>query len=120
MKLKTDNPIPVKTRLKELLGDWLFISFSLIALFLLAMGFYTLILGGLPAFTEAQSQLKAVLASVGQVYSWFTNIGAFPTAFCALLSSFSLGSWDTWELSVVPIKQMLCQFSCQLQQGFSS
>ena len=26
MKLKTDNPIPVKTRLKELLGDWLFIS----------------------------------------------------------------------------------------------
>lgn len=43
MKLKTDNPIPVKTRLKEMLGDWLFISFYLISLFLLAMGFYNLV-----------------------------------------------------------------------------
>ena len=59
MKLKTDNPIPVKTRLKELLGDWLFILGYLIALFLLAMGFYNLVLGGIPAFTEAQSQLLA-------------------------------------------------------------
>ena len=59
MKLKTDNPIPVKTRLKELLGDWLFISFYLIALFLLAMGFYNLVLGNIPAFTESQSQLLA-------------------------------------------------------------
>ncbi len=33
MKLKIDNPIPVKTRLKELIGDWLFISDYLIALF---------------------------------------------------------------------------------------
>ena len=45
MKLKTVNPIPVKTRLKELFGDWLFISGYLIALFLLAMGFYNLVLG---------------------------------------------------------------------------
>ena len=104
------------------------------------MGLYNLVLGDIPAFTEAQSQLlafstsvlpltiifawltieKEVLASVGQVYSWFTSIGALLTAFCALLSSFSLGSWDIWELSVVLIKQIHCQFSCQLQQGFSS
>ena len=64
MKLKTDNPIPVKTRLKELLGDWLFISFYLISLFLLAMGFYSLILGGIPAFTEVQSQLLGFSTSV--------------------------------------------------------
>ena len=64
MKLKTDNPIPVKTRLKELIGDWLFISGYLIALFLLAMGFYNLVLGGIPAFTEAQSQLLAFSSSV--------------------------------------------------------
>ncbi len=70
-------------------------------------------------FTKSDIE-KEVLASVGQVYSWFTSIGAFPTAFCALLSSFSLGSWDIWELFVVLIKQMLCQFSCQPQQGFSS
>ena len=55
MKLKTDNPIPVKTRLKELFEDWLFISGYLITLFLLAMGFYNLVLGDIPAFTEAQS-----------------------------------------------------------------
>ena len=64
MKLKTDNPIPVKTRLKELFGDWLFISGYLISLFLLAMGFYNLVLGGIPAFTEAQSQLLAFSSSV--------------------------------------------------------
>ena len=33
MILKTDNPIPIKNRLKELIGDWLFISGYLIALF---------------------------------------------------------------------------------------
>ena len=38
MKLKTDNPIPVKTRLKELIGDWLFISGYLIALFFTSYG----------------------------------------------------------------------------------
>ena len=53
MKLKTDNPIPVKTRLKELFGDWLFISGYLIALFLLAIGFYNLVLGGIPAFLHS-------------------------------------------------------------------
>ena len=61
MKLKTDNPIPVKTRLKELIGDWLFISGYLIALFLLAMGFYYLVLGGIPTFTESQSKRWAGL-----------------------------------------------------------
>lgn len=64
MKLKTDNPIPVKARLKELFGDWLFISGYLIFLFLLAMGFYNLILGGIPTFTEAQNQLLAFSTSV--------------------------------------------------------
>ena len=64
MKLKTDNPIPAKTRLKELFGDWLFISGYLIALFLLAMGFYNLVLGGIPAFTEAQIQFLAFSSSV--------------------------------------------------------
>ena len=64
MKLKTDNPIPIKTRLKELIGDWLFISGYLISLFLLAMGFYNLVLGGVPVFTEAQSQLLAFSSSV--------------------------------------------------------
>ena len=43
MKQKTDNPIPVKTRLKELIGDWLF---------------------RLPLFTEAQSQRIAFSTSV--------------------------------------------------------
>ena len=140
MKLKTDNPIPVKTRLKELFGDWLFISGYLISLFLLAMGFYNLVLGGIPAFTEAQSQLLAFSSSVLPltiIFAWLDyRKGSFgkrwaglqlvykhrnlSTAFCDLLSSFSLGSWDIWELSVVLIKQMPCQFSCQLQQGFSS
>ena len=64
MKLKTDNPIPVKARLKELFGDWLFISGYLIFLFLLTMGFYNLILGGIPTFTEAQNQLLAFSTSV--------------------------------------------------------
>ena len=64
MKLKTDNPIPVKTRLKELIGDWLFISSYLISLFLLAMGFYSLVLGGIPTFTEVHSQLLAFSTSV--------------------------------------------------------
>ena len=64
MILKTDNPIPIKNRLKELIGDWLFISGYLIALFLLAMGFYNLVLGGIPAFTEAQNQLLAFSSSV--------------------------------------------------------
>ena len=64
MNLKINNPIPVKTRLKELFGDWLFISGYLIALFLLAMGFYNLVLGGIPVFTEAQSQLLAFSTSV--------------------------------------------------------
>ena len=64
MKLKTDNSLPVKTRLKELFDDWLFISGYLIALFLLAMGLYYLILGDIPVFTEAQSQLLAFSTSV--------------------------------------------------------
>ena len=64
MKLKTDNPIPVKNRLKELIGDWLFISGYLIVLFLLAIGFYNLVLGDIPTFTEAQSQLLAFSTSV--------------------------------------------------------
>ena len=64
MKLKIDNPIPVKTRLKELIGDWLFISGYLISLFLLAMSFYNLILGGIPTFTEAPNQLLAFSTSV--------------------------------------------------------
>lgn len=64
MKLKTNNPIPVKTRLKELFGDWLFISGYLIALFLLAMSFYNLVLGGIPTFTESKSQLLAFSSSV--------------------------------------------------------
>lgn len=73
MILKTDNPIPVKTRLKELMGDWLFISGYLIALFLLAMGFYNLVLGGIPAFTEAQSQLLGFSSSVlplSIIFAW--------------------------------------------------
>ena len=73
IKLKTDNPIPVKTRLKELFGDWLFISGYLIALFLLAIGFYNLVLGGIPAFTEAQSQLLDFSTSVlplSIIFAW--------------------------------------------------
>lgn len=73
MKLKTDNPIPVKTRLKELFGDWLFISSYLVSLFLLAMSFYNLVLGGIPAFTEAQSHLLAFSTSVLPltiIFSW--------------------------------------------------
>ena len=73
MTLKTDNPIPVKTRLKELIGDWLFISLYLISIFLLAMGFYYLVLKGIPVFTEAQSQLLAFSTSVLPltiIFSW--------------------------------------------------
>lgn len=62
MKLKTDNPIPIKTRLKELIGDWLFISGYLISLFLLAMGFYNLVLGGVPVFTEPRANFWLFLA----------------------------------------------------------
>ena len=50
MKLKTDNPIPVKTIPKALFGDWLFISGYLITLFLLATGFYNLVLKDVHAF----------------------------------------------------------------------
>ena len=140
IKLKIDNPIPVKTRLKELIGDWLFISGYLIALFLLAMGFYNLVLGGIPAFTEAQSQLLAFSSSVLPltiIFAWLDyrkgNLGkrwaglqlvykhrSFAHSLLRSAIKFSLGSWDIWELFVVLIKQMLCQFSCQLQQGFSS
>ena len=140
IKLKIDNPIPVKTRLKELIGDWLFISGYLIALFLLAMGFYNLVLGGIPAFTEAQSQLLAFSSSVLPltiIFAWLDyrkgNLGkrwaglqlvykhrSFAHSLLRSAIKFSLGSWDIWELFVVLIKQMLCQFSCQLQQVFSS
>ena len=124
---------------KELLGDWLFISGYLIALFLLAMGFYNLVLGDIPTFTESQSQLLAFyLCPASNCYLCLARLSkgsfgkhwadlqlvykhrSFAHTLCALLSSFSLGSWDIWGLSVVLIKQMLCQFSCQLQQGFSS
>ncbi len=120
MKLKTDNPIPVKARLKELFGDWLFISGYLIALFLLAMGFYYLVLGGIPSFTEAQNQLLAFSSSVlpltvifawldyrkgsswqtsGQVYSSFTNIGAF--AHSVLRSAIKFFPWQLWHMGAI-------------------
>lgn len=140
MKLKTDSPIPVKARLKELIGDWLFISGYLIALFLLAMGFYNLVLGGIPAFTEAQSQLLAFSTSVlplSIIFAWLDyRKGSFGKHWAGLQliykhrslshsllrSAIKFFPWQLgiWELSVVLIKQMPCQFSCQLQQGFSS
>ncbi len=135
MKFKTDNPIPVKTRLKELLGDRLFISFYPL-LFLLAMGF-TIGSRGIPAFTEAQSQLlafstsvlpltvifawldyrKGSLASAGQVYSWFTNIGAPQPCACYQVFPQQLGHMGAIRSAY---QADTCQFSsCQLQQGFS-
>ena len=141
IKLKIDNPIPVKTRRKELIGDWLFISGYLIALFLLAMGFYNLVLGGIPAFTEAQSQLLAFSTSVLPltiIFAWLDyRKGSFGKHWAGLqlvykYRSFAhsflrsaikffpcqLGHLETIRSAL--IKQMLCQFSCQLQQGFSS
>lgn len=64
MKLNKLNPIPVTSRLKELLGDWLFITAYLFILFLLTIVFYSLVLGDIPKFSEFQSQLLAFCSSV--------------------------------------------------------
>ena len=92
MKLKTDNPIPVKTRLKELIGDWLFISGYLIALFLLAMGLYYLILGGIPTFTESQSKLWAGLQLIYKHRSFAHSI---------LRSAIKLFPWQLGHMGAI-------------------
>lgn len=51
-------------RIKSLLFDWLFISGYLILLFISISLFYFLRLNGIPTFTNAQSQLIAILTSV--------------------------------------------------------
>lgn len=60
----TENSIPWKRRVKEILIDYLFILMYLLILFGASMGFFFGILGYIPAFSELQSQLIAALASV--------------------------------------------------------
>lgn len=73
MELKADNPLPLKVRFKELLGDWLCICAYLMLLFLLSMSFYSLVLDGIPRFTESQSQLLAFCTSIlplTAIFAW--------------------------------------------------
>lgn len=51
------NPIPVSTRLKELLFDYFLILAYLACLTLLCLIFYFLVFGEIPVFTALQSQL---------------------------------------------------------------
>lgn len=92
MKLKTDNSLPVKTRLKELFDDWLFISGYLIALFLLAMGFYNLVLGGIPTFTESQSKRWAGLQLIYKHRSFAHSI---------LCSAIKLFPWQLGHMGAI-------------------
>lgn len=92
MKLKTDNSLPVKTRLKELFDDWLFISGYLIALFLLAIGFYNLVLGGIPTFTESQSKRWAGLQLIYKHRSFAHSI---------LRSAIKLFPWQLGHMGAI-------------------
>jgi len=59
-----DNRIAAKTRVKELLFDWLAIVACLPCLFGAAMLFYTFVLGAIPELAEREAQLIATFSSV--------------------------------------------------------
>ena len=69
------NPIPYQRRLKELFYDYFVIIAYLLTLFILAMGFYFLVFGKIPNFTEGQSQLIATILSVLPIILIFTFMG---------------------------------------------
>lgn len=70
--MKTHNHLPIKSRFKELLIDWLVIWIYLIGLFLVSVIFYTLKFGKIPYFSEGQAQLIATFASVIPIILIFT------------------------------------------------
>lgn len=61
---KENNKIGFSTRVKELFIDWLVISAYLVCLFIVCILFYKLVLKGIPAFTQIQSQIIAFVSSV--------------------------------------------------------
>ncbi|MBP2623928.1 RDD family protein [Streptococcus oricebi] len=74
MKIQKINKLAIKKRSKEVLIDLGFIWLYLLLLFLLTMGFYTIILGKIPRLTESQSQLTASLTSVLPIILLFTYL----------------------------------------------
>ena len=74
MNIQKINNLPIKRRSKEVLIDLGFIWLYLLLLFLLTMGYYTFILGGVPCLTERQSQLTATLTSVLPIILLFTYL----------------------------------------------
>ena len=72
------NPIPVSTRLKELLFDYILILAYLACLALVCLSFYFLVFGEIPVFTALQSQLIATFTSVLPmiaIFSWMDSRG---------------------------------------------
>lgn len=68
----SNNPIPLKTRLKEIIFDYILIWAYLLGLAALFLIFYFLVFGKIPAFTMMQSQLIATFASVFPIIGIFT------------------------------------------------
>ncbi|WP_336250218.1 RDD family protein [Stomatohabitans albus] len=62
--INTNNPIPIKNRIKELLFDYLIILLYLALLFAATMMFYAFSFKGIPEMTELQSQLLVTVTSV--------------------------------------------------------
>jgi len=62
--MQDNNFISFATRTKELCIDWLVISAYLICLFGASITYYFVVFGGIPAFSELQSQLITTFASV--------------------------------------------------------
>ena len=62
--MQDNNFISFATRTKELCIDWLVISAYLICLFGASITYYFVVFGGVPAFSELQSQLITTFASV--------------------------------------------------------
>ncbi|WFA75208.1 RDD family protein [Streptococcus suis] len=71
---KENNKIGFSTRVKELFIDWLVISAYLVCLFIVCILFYKLVLKGIPAFTQIQSQIIAFVSSVLPIILFFTYL----------------------------------------------
>ena len=71
---KENNKIVFSTRVKELFIDWLVMSAYLVCLFIVCILFYNLVLKGIPAFTQMQSQIIVFVSSVLPIILFFTYL----------------------------------------------
>lgn len=69
-----NNPLPLKSRLKELVIDYLVIVAYLVVLFGITMLVYALIFAGIPKMSEFQSQLITTLTSVVPIILIFSYL----------------------------------------------